>query len=91
MQAIEANPNGKWAYHGAGRAYLERADYQKAVEMFRKAADFGLPDAQHYLGKCYEKGQGVAKDPAEAVKWYRKAAEQGYEDAKKALKQLGME
>ena len=82
LQAVKANPKGQWAYHGAGLAFLGRgqspSDFQKAAEMFRKAADIGLVQSQHYLGKCYEKGQGVSKDPKEAVKWYRKAAEQGY-------------
>lgn len=82
LQSLKADPKGQWAYHGAGLAFLGRgqspSDFQKAAEMFRKAADIGLAQSQHYLGKCYEKGQGVSKDPKEAVKWYRKAAEQGY-------------
>ena len=95
LQSIKGNQNGIWAYHGAGLAYLERAqglsDFQKAVEMFRKAADRGLSESQHCLGKCYETGRGVVKNPKEAEEWYRKAAEQGHKNAKQALKRLGVD
>ncbi len=53
------------------------ADWAKAAEYYRKAADAGHAEAQYYLGECYEKGLGVSQDHTEAVAWYRKAAEQG--------------
>src|SRR2546425_1003398 len=53
-------------------------DYARAVYWFRKAAEQGDGGGQHWLGFCYQLGEGVAFDAAEAVKWYRKAAEQGY-------------
>jgi TPR repeat protein len=37
--------------------------------------------AQYNLGVCYDKGEGVSKDPVEAAKWYRKAAEQNFANA----------
>jgi TPR repeat protein len=37
------------------------------------------------LGRCYDKGEGVARDKGEAVKWYRKAAEQNYAKAQNNL------
>ena len=30
------------------------------------------------IGRCYETGDGIARDLAEAVKWYRMAAEEGH-------------
>lgn len=33
--------------------------------------------AQHNLGNCYYKGDGVEQNYEEAVKWYRNAAKQG--------------
>ena len=50
----------------------------EAVKWLRKAAEQNDAKAQHGLGVCYERGDGVAKDEAEAVRWYRKAAEQNY-------------
>lgn len=81
-----------WAYYCAGLVYYYGTDgvpdYKKAIELFKEASARGVEKADYFLGICYEKGQGVSKDPKEAVKWYRKAAEQGHIDAKKALKRL---
>lgn len=54
---------------------------RKAFELFQKAAENGSKEAQRNLGKCYMKGLGVNKLPAEAVKYYKKAAEQGDAEA----------
>src|SRR5690349_3667204 len=40
------------------------------------AAKEGDPQAQCYLGICYQTGQNIAPDHQEAVRWFRKAAEQ---------------
>ena len=37
-------------------------DYKKASELYKKAADQGLADAQYYLGVMHIKGDGVPKD-----------------------------
>ncbi|MBK6658031.1 MAG: sel1 repeat family protein [Proteobacteria bacterium] len=37
--------------------------------------------AQYFLGRMYERGEGVEKDAKAAAKWYRKAAEKGVNDA----------
>ncbi len=60
-------------------------DYAKAVYWFRKAAEQGDGRAQHWLGICYQLGEGVGWDAAEAVKWYGKAAEQGYAGSQNEL------
>jgi TPR repeat protein len=53
-------------------------DYVKAYELYRKAADKGVADAQNGMGFYHYSGLGGAKkDFAEAMAWYRKAAEQG--------------
>ena len=46
------------------------------LEEMRQAAEEGDPQAQCYLGVCYQNGQGVAQDYSEAVRWFRRAAEQ---------------
>ena len=60
-------------YHGDG----VKADYQKAVYWYTKAAEQGQALAQCNLGSCFYHGEGVAKDPKKAVYWFTKAAEQG--------------
>jgi len=49
---------------------------QRPLKEVRAKAEAGDAESQVELGRRYDKGEGVAKDPAEAVKWYRKAAEQ---------------
>lgn len=59
-------------------AYFDSGDAEKAVELFRQAAEQGNADAQNMLGRIYRSGWGVPQDYNEAVKWYRLAAEQGH-------------
>ncbi|MDP6589876.1 MAG: hypothetical protein QF666_10580, partial [Alphaproteobacteria bacterium] len=61
-----------------GVAAYKQRDYEAALSEIRPLAEQGHAEAQHFLGKMYRLGDGVAKDYAEAVKWHRKAAEQGY-------------
>jgi TPR repeat protein len=62
-------------------------DVQRAVQLYRSAAEGGYPDAQNLLGILYATGgDGVPRDDQQAIAWYRKAADQG--DAK-AQKNLG--
>ena len=56
-------------------------DKTAAAEGFRMLARQGHARAQHNLGCCYAKGDGVEKDMVEAVKWFRKAAEFGLDKA----------
>ena len=51
------------------------------ITSLERRAENGDPDAQFRLGKCYENGSGVSKDPEKAVHWYTKAADQGHADA----------
>jgi uncharacterized protein len=60
-------------------------DYKQAAELFRKAADQGLPLAQHNLAGLYFYGTGLPQDYREAIKWYRKAADQGFSPSQSFL------
>jgi uncharacterized protein len=69
------------AANNQGAIYAGRdgvpADYVKAIECFRKAADAGHPLAQNNLGLMFASGHGVARSEVEACKWFRRAAAQG--------------
>ena len=73
--------------------YLQDAsDFQQVgnAEMaFQKymvaASEYGRPDAQLEVARCYQNGIGVAKNAENAVVWYKKAAEQGNAEAQCAL------
>jgi len=53
------------------------ANLPDAVKFLTQAADKGQAVAQYRLGTLYERGQGVAADPAKAMHWYELAADQG--------------
>jgi len=65
-----------------GRVADNNGDSAQAAFWYRKAAEQGHMDAQHFLGFMYANGEGVRPDGQQAVFWYRKAAEQGDADAK---------
>jgi hypothetical protein len=51
-------------------------DNVQATFWWRKGAEQGHADSQHYLGEYYACGFGVERDYAQAAFWIRKAAEQ---------------
>lgn len=51
-------------------------DYDTAFLLFSKVAEV-FPDANLYLGLCYQNGYGVEKSAAGALKCYKKGAESG--------------
>ena len=56
-----------------GVAYHEEKDYEKAYEIFRKAAEQNDGDGCMWVGYYYENGHSVEKDLDEAARWYEKA------------------
>jgi TPR repeat protein len=52
-------------------------DYAAAYPLYRQLADAGDLAGMTRVGFMYERGQGVARNPAQAVMWYRKAADAG--------------
>ena len=48
-------------------------DYAQAAQLYQKAAEQGLKDAQLALADCYEQGLGVPRDPSLAKEWRAKA------------------
>ena len=58
-----------------------KSSLDKAIELYKKAANSGLPDAQYMLASILEKQDPAKHNPAEALSWYRAAADQGYQRA----------
>lgn len=54
---------------------------EKALALFRKAADAGDAEAMFELGKLYEKGIGTAQNVSEAIKLFQQSADLGFADA----------
>ncbi|KAI9204224.1 uncharacterized protein BJ171DRAFT_506609 [Polychytrium aggregatum] len=59
-----------------------RANYAKALELYRGLATRGMPRAQIAFGRCYENREGVGRNFDTAIEWYSKAADQGSEDGR---------
>ena len=53
-------------------------DPEKALDIYRKAAELGYADAQNTVGFLYQNGIGAEKNGSEAVTWYQKAVDLGY-------------
>jgi TPR repeat protein len=73
---------------------LERGDgvnanAEEAAQWYRRAADQNHDEGLFNLGRAFENGIGVARDPAQARVYYERAAELGLEDASQALANLG--
>lgn len=62
-------------------------DREKAIELFRKAADKGVGVAQFQLSRKYLIGAGVPKDETIAFEWLSRAAVQGFAEAQYELGQ----
>ncbi len=58
-----------------------KGNYAAALKIIRPLAEGKNSEAQYYLGRMYQKGQGVDKDLEQAEKWYRLAAEGGHAKA----------
>eukprot|EP01105_Mastigella_eilhardi_P028812 TRINITY_DN9788_c0_g2_i1.p1 TRINITY_DN9788_c0_g2~~TRINITY_DN9788_c0_g2_i1.p1 ORF type:complete len:548 (+),score=126.49 TRINITY_DN9788_c0_g2_i1:43-1644(+) len=65
-------------------------DEAEGVRLYALAAEAGNPDAQFFLGTCYEEGlHGVPQDEARARHLYELADHQGYRDATERLAARG--
>ena len=69
-----------------GKKLYDAKNYTAALPKLKAAAEKGHKKAQYRLGRCYDKGNGVAEDDQTAAQWYEKSAAQGYA---KAQYQLG--
>lgn len=52
-------------------------DTREAMRLFHRSGALGHAPAQRVLGRAYEKGAGVRKDPVEALHWYELAVRGG--------------
>ena len=67
--------------YNEGKALYDAGHFTQAIPKLKAAAEKGHKKAQYRLGRCYDKGEGVAEDNAKAFYWYLKAAAQGHAKA----------
>ncbi len=90
----------EYGYECMGSMYMEKSDYKKAIELFLTPDKNGSLSL-YSLGKIYEEGLGVEKDPDKAVEYYKRTiieckglkdqGDEHYEKAKARLAELGVE
>ena len=61
--------NNPFAQYLLAKISFERGHYDRSAELFRRAAEQGLPPAQLQLALQLRDGQGVPKDIVEAYAW----------------------
>lgn len=75
--AMRQYPNVVRFIYQAGRIAAAQKDYERARQLYEKAATDGEAGSMNNLGILFLNGQGVAKDLAEARDWYQRAAAAG--------------
>jgi len=61
-----------------GKALYDAERYSQAIAKLKPAAEQGHKKAQYHMGRCYDKGYGVAENDKIAFSWYMKGAKQGH-------------
>jgi len=56
-------------------------EQEGTFELYKKAAEQGIAEAQYELGKMYYDGEGTVQNYNVAFKWFEKAAKKGHVDA----------
>lgn len=72
-------------YGGVLDAYRKQVVGATHLEEFKARADDGDVEAEFAVGRHYDEGLGVERDPAIAALWYARAAEKGHAGAQFAL------
>ncbi|MDD6881551.1 MAG: AAA family ATPase, partial [Firmicutes bacterium] len=68
-----------------GVQYYQNNRFDKALEIFTKAAELGSDKAQYQTGYMHMNGKGTAQDYSKAVYWMEKSAAQNFVSAFNAL------
>ncbi len=63
------------------KEFLLKNDFNKAVPLFKRAAEMGSAEAQYNYGVCFLQGIVVKQNDSIAHHWFLKSANNGYKDA----------
>ena len=74
-----------------GISLYNKKQFNEAFPIIKKEANSGNAEAQYYLGRMYEFGEGSRKDISKAVFWYKKGAYQNNRKAQNNLANLYMD
>ena len=91
LDRVRATLGGPAALYAVASGFAERGAHTRAFPLFVEAAQSGLPQAEHRLGRCYLQGLGVPPSLGEALRWFRRAAEAGDPAAQTQLAELALQ
>ena len=86
-----SSQNNPFAQYLLGKIAFERGHYDRSAELFRKAAEQGLPHAQLQLALQLRDGQGLPRDIFEAYVWMLISHESGQRSTASDLQVLEAE
>ena len=66
----------------------ERGDVKGAFPLLSRAAQAGIAEAEHRIGRCYLEGAGVPVSRLHGARWLERAATQGYIESQTLLATL---
>jgi hypothetical protein len=78
LMSIVARSQTADALYDEGKKLYDQKKYALAFKKLLPAAQKGHKKAQYRVGRCYDKGHGVAEDNQKAYEWYLKGAQQGH-------------
>ena len=64
---------------------MSMQNYEKAMEYFQVAAEYGHIEAMYYIGDCYYWGRGVEQDYEQSIECYKKSATLGHSASQNVL------
>jgi len=76
------------AIYNLAALHYRKAEFNKAFELFKRAAGAGDVETQNIVASMYQQGQGADFDMQQAVYWYKRSAEHGYAPAQFNLANL---
>lgn len=68
-KTVAAEAGYSLAQSDVGNIHAQKGDWPQAVKWWTAAAEQGYPQAAYNLSMSYQRGQGVAKDPALALRY----------------------
>ncbi|WEX10864.1 caspase family protein [Chelativorans sp. AA-79] len=75
--AVRDHPDVARFKHQLGRVLYAKGEYQQAIAYFQAALDAGHVRSGQLLGRFYQLGAGVRKEPEKAIPLFQAAAERG--------------
>lgn len=91
LQSFQCFPDKSSISLHNGIQEYNQANYEKAFSDFTEAAKYDNPEAEFFLGRMYDLGEGVPKDDIKAIEWFKKSAAQEHAWSQYCLGKLYLE